>query len=899
MIIRGKGKEEHPVLCGATLFFTLLRFKKKKAGNQDECFKDFLGIIDPSAVDGITATSLHKYSSDCKTGKKLPEDSDCVRFGNADVCTAFMDEMRNSPEKPIGRIKEFAENYFDSTSHLGLIRALLEIMDGDVSIEENNRPLFVNPGFFPSYKAEFILQDAEISFYYFLLGVWFYVYKYCADNEMGKDTIESWTDKTKPYTADIPNTQIGMSGKFDAIKLVYHLEKPETLEVEKNRPTQALITDLNGLAPDLGAEFDPDNIFVVEAIPVAPVSISNKFKTYMEKAYKKHSMKRTFVYDTERPFKDFYVCNDMARRTHGGVVSSNGAYRSVSGYAKPISNIGICDFDGLKNVIVGQGGLGKTMMAYHIFLKTIEEFDNDPYIPVFVSLSDYVPEKRDLMYLINQAITRYDANLHLADVVEQLTEGGNVLLLDGFDEIDKGYLSDFIREVDYLSDLYSDNAFIISSRNMPEIRNLNGFQIYDLQPLSEEQAFEMIRKLDPDYIDEKIKEKFIKDVKAKRFRFNEREKAEFFGNPLFLTIMLITYSQTNNIPTQRYIFYEQAYRAMASRHDANKGITREFFTKLNERDFQRMFGQFCADSYADHQLKFTRVMLDRYFQKVIDDNNLKTNVDAFFKDVTEKLCLIFLDGSEYKFIHRSFQEYFAAFYFTTLMDDEYKDVYDVLMVLDEKIGSDETISMLCGLDKKKFEKYIVMPFIESFVEVDKDKIPEEYDEEYKDYLCRFYSRIEYVTGEMDDGMIDNSIVSAMFKFVTSYYDIKEEVYGSTDFDDDPGWSDEDTLYYMVDDYRYRGYDDCRSSYECDISSYTDQWGEAVPGVEIREAGYLCSIDLHKVCYPSKLLKDERFKFFKDDTFPLRREFDSFIKIYEKLKEEYSESNKKKRFGLGN
>ena len=65
-----------------------------------------------------------------------------------------------------------------------------------------------------------------------------------------------------------------------------------------------------------------------------------------------------------------------------------------------------------------------------------------------------------------------------------------------------------------MCDLYQNNAFIILTRNVPEIRNLYGFQPYDLQPLREEQAFEMILKLDPLYIDDKIKERFIHDVKT-------------------------------------------------------------------------------------------------------------------------------------------------------------------------------------------------------------------------------------------------------------------------------------------------------------------------------------------------------------------------------------------------
>lgn len=406
--------------------------------------------------------------------------------------------------------------------------------------------------------------------------------------------------------------------------------------------------------------------------------------------------------------------------------------------------------------------------------------------------------------------------------------------------------------------------------------------------------------LTPLYIEDDTKKRFIRDVKNRRFRFNDREKKEFFGNPLFLTIMLISYSQTNDIPTQRYLFYEQAYRALATKHDGLKGITRNFFTGLNERDFQKVFGQFCADSYSDYCLKFERPLLDRYLQKVIDENDLNTTVDMFFKDITEKLCLMYLDGTEYRFIHRSFQEYFAAYYFTTLMDEEYKDIYeDVLLELDEKIISDDTIPMLYGLDKKKFEKYITIPFLESIVDYQEYKYSSDYDEEYKDFVLRFYSTVEYVTGELDDEMADNQVRSALYKFISEEYDIKKEISGM-DFDNDEGWADKTEQYYAVDDYR----NDPKwgdSSFESNLWRYTDDEGNPYEGVEIKEAGYLCSVDMHKAAYPSKLITDTRWDVFKDSSFPLREEFDELIQLLKKLKSDYAvvEKKKKKRFGLGN
>ena len=45
-----------------------------------------------------------------------------------------------------------------------------------------------------------------------------------------------------------------------------------------------------------------------------------------------------------------------------------------------------------------------------------------------------------------------------------------------------------------------------------------------------------------------------------------------------------TYDVYHHIPTQRYVFYEHAYEAMASLHDANKSLTREFETGLSQAE---------------------------------------------------------------------------------------------------------------------------------------------------------------------------------------------------------------------------------------------------------------------------------------------------------------------------
>ena len=72
-----------------------------------------------------------------------------------------------------------------------------------------------------------------------------------------------------------------------------------------------------------------------------------------------------------------------------------------------------------------------------------------------------------------------------------------------------------------------------SSRDMSELRSIEGFQPYYLCPLTEDQAFEMVNKLDPVYVDEDLKERFIRDVKTRRFRFNDKGEERILWKSTF------------------------------------------------------------------------------------------------------------------------------------------------------------------------------------------------------------------------------------------------------------------------------------------------------------------------------------------------------------------------------
>lgn len=900
-IIRRKTEEEfYPRLCGSTLLFTVLRLRKRRTGKQEECFKDFLGIIDPPAVKDVYEASLHKYASECKNAKELPVEGNYVRFGDTDVCTTFRDEFKNNEEAVLERMKNFVSNYFEEASHKLLIKALLELVEADRSIEEHNRSLFVKPGLVPAFKDEILNGEEEIYFYNFLIGVWYYVYQYFDGHTAGQSTIEHWTEKTKDYTADKVVCNLGNSDKYDGIRISYEtktiFDTQEVIEEVAEGPKAIIMP--NGIAPDL-ATFDPeDGVFVLEQ--VTKQVVSDKFSKYIEGALRNYENKKGFLDTKERPFRQFYVCNDVCQRMREVRRSTNGELRpdyNDKHLNRARSNIMLDDLGRHFCVFSGIGGMGKSMLLIKFLLDEAELYKPGGRVPIMVTLRSYKPDEKNLETLLAMELKRFDTALQLSDLYYLLDTGRAVCLLDGFDEVNRDYINDFQDELDVIKDGRPDTFFIMSSRDIPEIRTLNHYFEYDLQNLNLEQACELINRLDSDRVDDELKKDFINKLQKDAFRFNRDEKRDFVGNPLFLSLMIRTYDMIHDIPTQRYVFYEKTYIAMASEYDSKtKRMTRPFFTGLNEKTFQKYFAEFCALTYSDSKYEFDRDLMMEYFYQVVEDNGLNIDPELFIRDVTEKLCLIYKDGSVYEFIHRSFQEYFAAFYYLMMLSIDKDTVIETLKALDEKIRKDETLSMMYGMDDKTMEKFVILPCLEEMFAYNND------DADYKDYLRKYYPRLEYVTGDLDEDMCSNDDhTSAMYCFIKKQFGI-DHGYISMSFERDEGYADDSEEYFWIAEcwFGHTSHPgNMRLVQRFEIPTSYKEANNIYSSDDIDEVkGFLCGIDV-EACLKPNPYNEVAYDIIMDNSFPIKGEFFALKSLYETLKKKYDDTANptKKKFGL--
>lgn len=762
------GNEVALHLSGGVFFNLMLAARKKPVANQNQCLKELLYIYDRSAKEmaGNSLVTIESRFRNCDPNLH----SDYIRFGNPVVVEEFNGRMREDYASVVGEVKNYADQYLDlEVNGKWLVRALMELVEKDSLIQDNAKFMAI-PGELPAYKQEFPEMHV-VYIYNLLLSVWHYICCTHGMTENGQETYFALTDFTgesRPKKFD--RSRIGFESHED-VTVSYDMEIVQD-DMKIPEPAASYVRKLTG-KPDKQLEiFAPVNStvskevesifsFVVEHTHTSDRKAAlNRYRTYLNRAYEKHSKKKTFLYEMQRDFYGFFVCNDVKRCE----TVCRSERRNDRKDDRVIANVCVDSFEEERRFIVlsGTGGMGKSMMMTHFMLDTIDRNKETGKVPVFVLLRDYNPAAGDLIDFIFGELKRHDVDLHLSDLVELLQSGKGVILFDGLDEIKSENCRRFYKEMENLADSYPEASYIVSSRPTMNFRGLSHFTVYDLQPFSQEQAVEIVGKLDQSVVDPVIQKDFIQDLKCNRFGFDWRERMDFLGNPLFLTILLLAYEGNHDIPTERYLFYEQAYEAMAKKHDATKALIREFATGLNSREFQNYFGEFCTITYEQEKYDFTPEEISAYFQEVIEANELSAMPEAFIEDVTGKICLIYKDGGKYYFIHRSFQEYFVAYFFSRQLEQRFDAVLDILTVRDDMDHDSVVLPMLYGMEPEKTELCIFIPFLEkAFCGKDEKS-------EYRDFLQFFYPFICYEQGEVEEYFVQASD-SSIYQYIADRY----------------------------------------------------------------------------------------------------------------------------------
>lgn len=440
---------------------------------------------------------------------------------------------------------------------------------------------------------------------------------------------------------------------------------------------------------------------------------------------------------------------------------------------------------------------------------------------------------------------------------------------------------------------------MITSRKVDK-RILRQFSTLDLSMLTLPQAKELIRKIGyRKDTDPELCESFIGKLDGLYYDYDK-----YVGNPLLLSIMLLTFTETGGILSGKmYRFFEEAYYALSSRHDTvhKKGFRRSFYTGLSSKVLKGVISEFCGSGYNDWNFTFTSEQVAFYLKDMHSYRKLDippVDPDAFVEDMKCSLSLIYEASlGRYAFYHRSFQEYFAALYVFGLEDS---DLFEASQMFEKGHNSidDSAFPMFYEMSPERVKKYVFLPLLrELFDECEFSGQGSSTDSSdvggYADG-CLTYLRTRYDVITCQEGIMDDrshtSTVSLRLNFILGVVGCHEELIDAG-MPHIPDFDPED-IYYEVDDGRGG-----RMIVRKNRLKWKDGYGrESLEYIEDdEEFAEICEGHPKEVgrlyLFDTRCINDKKYKeitdFLISDSSPYRREYDRLLAYYRKLEDECS------------
>lgn len=351
-------------------------------------------------------------------------------------------------------------------------------------------------------------------------------------------------------------------------------------------------------------------------------------------------------------------------------------------------------------IIVGNGGAGKTFFMRHLWLSLFKR--SDFKTPIFLelrALSDL--SKIDLKNYIRLAIS--SSEYLPEDVFDYFCNRGSfVFILDEFDELQDNAREYVQNQILELSSLYRNCRFVVSSRYDRRFSGWQGFSIFQSEPFDLLQSIELVKKVP---FDENSKALFIKKLDTNLYNSH----SSFISSPLLCIMMMMTFKDNMTIPSNMSIFYDNAFTTLFQWHDATKAFHRK--RCLNIDEFRRSFSIFCLLSYYEGKIEFSESEIIEYIIKTNKVLSFKFDPYDIKREYVESVNLLRQDGLIYVFIHRSFQEYFAALALTSTLSDKFNSFISRI----KRHSDDNVIQLAFELNKNIVIKEYIRPEYNNFL----------------------------------------------------------------------------------------------------------------------------------------------------------------------------------------
>lgn len=335
--------------------------------------------------------------------------------------------------------------------------------------------------------------------------------------------------------------------------------------------------------------------------------------------------------------------------------------------------------------ITDDAGMGKSTLAKFIARRAIEE---SKQIPLFVELRR-IREGAKIVESIAAELGGREP-ITAAEVVALMESGNFLFILDGFDEVSESLRAGVIDQINQLVNAFPFCYFVLTSRKEFGVNAFPAYSQFEIVKLSREQAFDLIKRYDRTG---KLSARLIEKIQLAGVD-------EFLGNPLLVTLLYKAFDYRPTIPPKRSSFFRQVYDALFYDHDLSKGdgFEREKASGLDVDDLHKLLRSFGFVTFKRGRVSFSAEELPGLLQEAIARCCLKADAHEVKKDLTRAVPVVSRDGLEYKWSHKSFQEYFAAFHILQDLPTTRDEVVRQLFFRDEVLRYSELLRFVSEVD---------------------------------------------------------------------------------------------------------------------------------------------------------------------------------------------------------
>lgn len=366
-------------------------------------------------------------------------------------------------------------------------------------------------------------------------------------------------------------------------------------------------------------------------------------------------------------------------------------------------------------VILGHPGAGKTTLMQWLLLKYVyghmKEKLGENLIPLFITLRS-LEGGQSIKKLLPEILKQHRFKGGVSFIRKQMEKGKCLLIFDGMDEIiDDDTRKKFIADIcDTYANLYGKSRIVITTRieEYPEDCFPASFREREILDLDMAQVHDFVHGiLEPrDKPDELIR---------------QIEKSEglkkFVTNPLMLSLLTFVYRESQQkLPNDRVKVYNQCIQLMMEDRDRSRGIY-EYRNQFDSDDKELLLCKLAYDFSLQNKWRYTEMELLENWKKNLPPNLKENDLKKLIKEVcTANGILKHLSGKELSFLHRTFQEYYAAkeickrgqSYFEKLNDSDVfdqfskKEWYEITLFL---VGMMEDASSLIRNLSNRFPRF--------------------------------------------------------------------------------------------------------------------------------------------------------------------------------------------------